>query len=428
MRHSQPIFQMTENTNTETLSNASLQCGAVQLQDTVERCMKNHWEDFRRDSQHYFQTFYTDYIEPSIQFIEKEKQNANEKYRLLENDNSQLKSKCSDLERYNTLLQEKIEAVEKEMKSFSQVSMIAKWEKQLHDKSKECKMLQASLDKSKRVAHRLKQENTVLNTRLELLEKETRRRNFVSSARSYLQTAVVAPQTDSRASTITTAEKVVNTVDFEVGEAELSEATPQHHTILTAAQTTSTAIAPEPRVVTALEESDTCVHSTNTTHNEMSAVSVVGISNKPILASMVETSNKPAESDLDAIVCVVDKRTTSLETVDDSGEETQKQPDKNTEASPLLSNCEDVRISSAEEGTELVNRKDADALKTTERCESDITYKIKMLKRSRNDAEKTKYLFGSDKNLYQWREGNVPGALVGQQLEKNGRNVFKFAK
>jgi hypothetical protein len=58
----------------------------------------------------------------------------------------------------------------------------------------------------------------------------------------------------------------------------------------------------------------------------------------------------------------------------------------------------------------------------------EVTYKLKMLKRSRQSTEKTKYLLGTDKLLYEWKDGDIAGEVVGQQLEKKGRNVFKFNK
>lgn len=439
MQHSQSNFQMSENTTVAQTSNSSLQCGVVQLQHTIEMCMKNHWEDFRRDSQQHFTTFHTDYIEPSIQFIETEKKNADEKHRLLENEYNQLKNKCSDLERYNTLLQEKIEAVETEMKSFSQVSMIAKWEKRLHDKTKEYTSIQASLDKSKEVVHRLKQENTVLNTRLEMLEKDAHRRNFVSSARSYLQhTAVVAPVMIS--TTSTSQVQVVNAVDSEAGEpltndsntngTEPSDVDVHHDTGFTSAQTIPNDIALEPCVESTLEES-------NQPNNEMSDEPVVqtnkGTSNNELhRISVVETKNESVEPESDKIACEINEKTTPTEAVDDSeNKNTHEQPEENAAVSTLLPKSENVqKKTSIEDEPDPANERgvDSDVLTTTEQREPDIKYKIKMLKRSRNDAEKTKYLFGSDKNLYEWTEGDVPGAIVGQQLEKNGRNVFKFGK
>ena len=439
---------MSENTQTVPTSNASLHCGVVQLQNTIEMCMKNHWEDFRRDSQQHFKIFHTDYIEPSIQFIETEKKNADEKHRLLENEYNKLKNKCNDLERYNTLLQEKIEAVEKEMKSFSQVSMIAKWEKRLHDKSKEYTSIQASLEKSKGVVHRLKQENTVLNTRLEMLEKDAHRRNFVSSARSYLQhTSVVAPVTISTTSTAAAEVLVVNEVDSEAAEpltnysntneTEPSDVDVHHDTGCTSAQTIPSDIAPEPCVESTLEESNppnnemrdgSVVHTNNeTTNNEPPRVSVV--------ETKIESAEESVELKSDKIVCAVDEKTTSTEARDDSEKKTREQPTENIEVSTLLSKSEDIQKknnTSTEDEPNPANERYADAvadvLTTTEQREPDIAYKIKMLKRSRNDAEKTKYLFGSDKNLYEWTEGDIPGAIVGQQLEKNGRNIFKFGK
>jgi hypothetical protein len=51
-----------------------------------------------------------------------------------------------------------------------------------------------------------------------------------------------------------------------------------------------------------------------------------------------------------------------------------------------------------------------------------------MLKRSRKDLDKSKYLIGSDKKLYECLEGEVAGAVVGEQMEKKGRTVFRFHK
>ena len=57
-----------------------------------------------------------------------------------------MKNKLHDVSRYNTLLLEKVDAIESELSSFSQVSMIAKFEKQCNAKTIECDRLQSRLD------------------------------------------------------------------------------------------------------------------------------------------------------------------------------------------------------------------------------------------------------------------------------------------
>ena len=57
-----------------------------------------------------------------------------------------------------------------------------------------------------------------------------------------------------------------------------------------------------------------------------------------------------------------------------------------------------------------------------------ITYKIKRLKRPKVDTEKQQYLFGSDNKLYIFIDEHTAGEEVGQQIEKNGKKMFKFHK
>ena len=314
--------------------------------------MKDHWEDFRRESQRHFSTFHKDYIEPSVHFIEKEKKDADAKYTALEKLHTAMTNKCSDLERYNTLLQEKIESVENEMKSFSQVSMIAKWEKRLHNKSIECTRIQASLDKSIAFTHRLQQENTLLNTRLEK-EDLLRQQQLCTTPKPApnIQSVAQEPTAEALAETVPTVEAVLTE------EAVPVEATP----------------AP------AVEEAPAKTEATP--------------------APAVEVPPAPA--------------------VEVPPAETEPPAPAQTEATPAPTSAPDPV-------DRQTNADVADDDVTTRATE--VTYKVKMMKRSRQDAEKTKYMLGTDKVLDEWREGDVAGAVVGHQIEKNGRNVFKFIK
>jgi len=341
--------------------------------------MKDHWEDFRRESQRHFSTFHKDYIEPSVHFIEKEKKDADAKYTALEKLHTAMTNKCSDLERYNTLLQEKIESVENEMKSFSQVSMIAKWEKRLHNKSIECTRIQASLDKSIAFTHRLQQENTLLNTRLEK-EDLLRQQQLCTTPKPTpnIQSVAQEPTAEALAETVPTVEAALTeeAVHVEATQAPAVEVPP----------TETETEPPAP----AVEEAPAKTEATP--------------------APAVEVP--PAETEPPAPAVEVPPA------------ETEPPAPAKTEATPAP---QAPAPTSAPDSVDRQTNADVADDDVTTRA-TDVTYKVKMMKRSRQDAEKTKYMLGTDKVLYEWREGDVAGAVVGHQIEKNGRNVFKFIK
>ena len=95
-----------------------LEQGVQDLHDTIDRTMQSQWEAFQKQYHTHWQTFNTDYIQPSIAFLGEERKRMDNEHQQLMKSYEAAQNKCTDLERYNTLLQEKIAAVEQEMKSF----------------------------------------------------------------------------------------------------------------------------------------------------------------------------------------------------------------------------------------------------------------------------------------------------------------------
>ena len=421
---------MTENTITP---NATLQCGVMQLQDTIEACMKNHWDDFRRDSQQHFATFHKDYIAPSVLFIETEKKHADEKYKQLEVKYTSLQTKCNDLERYNALLQEKLEAVETEMKSFSQVSMIAKWEKRLHSKSQECLNIQNALDKLKANVHRLKQENTLLNTRL---EKEELLKQQHCSAVTDTQVINAEPsiQYATEATTETTNKDdepiVSNTQPDEAKEVkeplapptpaiEANEADEPPNQPVEADEPPNQPVEADEPPTPAVEADEPTAEPQNTPHpptpipTQAETVQDTDTIDGEQSKAEGEPHDRPSTPKVepDNTLSVANEASTPPQPVQSVEVPTDAEP------SEQRSTIQEAKEDGAPDVNTLLHER-----------QPDVTYKVKMLKRQRKDTEKTKYLFGTDKKLYEWKDGDVPGVVVGEQIEKNGKKVFKFAK
>jgi hypothetical protein len=350
--------------------------------------MKDHWEDIRRESQQHFYTFHKDYIEPSVHFIEKEKKDADAKYAELEKIHTVMTNKCSDLERYNTLLQEKIESVENEMKSFSQVSMIAKWEKRLHDKSLECTRIQESLDKSIAFTHRLQQENILLNSRLEKDELLRQQQLCTTPA------MIVPAETPNPDTEMTPPNRTVHKeVSIDVNEEPVASPKTDSSTGADTERTTAVRVPDEPEP-----------EAPKATGADTERTTTVRVPDEP-----EPEAPKATEAEFEEPAPATEAE---FEEPAPAPEAEFEEPAPAPEPKP--------------EEPEPVSTVVADVEDTSRAIE--VTYKVKMLKRSRQSIEKTKYLLGTDKLLYEWKDGDIAGEVVGQQLEKKGRNVFKFNK
>lgn len=136
----------------------------------LDESLDKKWETFSSEFRTLWSQFQTECIESSHKLVVAEKRVADERYSTLDDAFSRVKQKCADYERYNQLLQEKLDNIQEEMKSLSSVSMTIQWEKRVADKENECMRLKEQLDKQKRINTTLKRENTLLNTQLERME------------------------------------------------------------------------------------------------------------------------------------------------------------------------------------------------------------------------------------------------------------------
>lgn len=405
----------------------ALKCGVMQLQDVIEECMQKHWDEFRKDSQRHFDSFRKEYIEPSVQFIENEKREADSKYVCLQNDYNTMKRKCSDLERYNTLLQEKLETMEKEMVSFSQVSMIAKWEKRLHTKNQECERIQESLDKTKAHVIRLQRENTLLNTQLERREEQLVQSSFEGKI------GVIGEFTMDKRAVLTNHSGDTKTS----GDACFLSTHLSHSAILSEDQTSK----PHDDGISALPDDvvtkTSVVHGKSTADKSYIAPSQEADNVEEKDKSLVDAKQKPNEP-----LYIIHDRQESMESnngVDDNTSNhlvTEIVNDSEPASDSTLEKKADIPKESIvhEKGIETaktfnqftVGGKEVDHSEMDCASEERVIYTVKRLKRTKDDKEKTKYMFGSDKKLYEWQDGDQPGNEVGYQMEKNGRKVFKF--
>lgn len=410
--------------------------GIQQLQNAIDNSMQNHWQSFREEYHANYEQFRKDYIEPSITFIETQKISADEKYKTLEKEHADLQQKYQDVSRYNSLLLEKVDTLETELKSFSQVSMIAKFERQCRNKTSECEQIQSKHDALKSKFYDLQKENLVLNSQLEKKNKNLES-NQVHSTCS-IQTSTISKHQDKQDEPLQqtkpescktkpeSASKLSSFID--------SFSNTSKHDVMTPVQT----------VQTTDQDQDQDTHKALQSNCKTSNVKDVSdVKDVKDVKDINECNTLPISEQHQSVINTVD-------TVDENND---KQHPKETESKSVKTQNEPTiqhetlshHIETSTDTTDkqnqqnkieaqediLIQQTKPDTLKedaTVVEVQQPITYKIKRLKRPKVDTEKQQYLFGSDNKLYIFIDEHTAGEEVGQQIEKNGKKMFKFHK
>ena len=150
-----------------TTDDPSVDAEIATVRHALDRSLDEKWDHFRTDFRELWGQFQTECIESSHKLVVAEKAAADGRYAVLKDAYDKVKAKCADVDRYNQLLQEKLDQTQAEMKSLSAVSMTIQWEKRVASKQAECERLTKQLETQKQVNTTLKRENTLLNTQLE---------------------------------------------------------------------------------------------------------------------------------------------------------------------------------------------------------------------------------------------------------------------
>jgi hypothetical protein len=391
-----------------------------QLQRTLNEHLDTHMTAFREEYTRSWQAFYAECIQPSVDFIGTEKKEMDAKYRAIHAQYMDATQKCADLERYNALLREKIETVENEMKTLTQVSMITKWENRLAKKTKECEQIQAKLEKEKRRAESYRAENTLLNTQLEKLsaasvgedgsppseptQNKADRGQVLCSSESETETGVVPNKGAQSAMCQNTCleGKIDPKPATESGSVEERHQEGQRQPPTEQDETTIT----------------TTTTTTKTTATAMATV-------MPPDELVLKTVNTPVVQD--------EPDTTTTDTATDGTTMPLAPEADNATCSEGRDLHEEPQApTSAEEAQEngvldsgLVTLED----EQKEPKAPEVTYTIKPIRRYKGDANKTMFLLGSDAKLYECLDGNIPGAEIGVGVTRSdGRTSYKFHK
>ena len=386
-----------------TISNATTDDPSVDaeietVRHALDRSLDEKWDHFRTDFRELWGQFQKECIESSHKLVVAEKAAADERFAALKDAYDKVKAKCADVDRYNQLLQEKLDQTQAEMKSLSAVSMTIQWEKRVASKQAECERLTKQLETQKQVNTTLKRENTLLNTQLEQWS-DAREAETVAKVKdaTKAEAAMAADKakeaTEAAAMAAATAMDATEAAATAAGKAmdatEAAEATNN-----TDASSTSPAATEAPKAET-----------------EAAATSLV---------DDVEASNPTAEPPTVTLeaeqAAVASEPTPTAETAAPEDDAAVTSP---TASEPMTSS----------EPVEAVAPEPAPpATPTTTPAEPPappaITYTLKKLKRKKTDTEKTPFLLGSDDVLYAWTEGDVPGAAVGTKTARG----YKFTK
>jgi DNA polymerase III gamma/tau subunit len=370
------------------------------VRHALDRSLDEKWDHFRTDFRELWGQFQTECIESSHKLVVAEKAAADGRYAVLKDAYDKVKAKCADVDRYNQLLQEKLDHVQAEMKSLSAVSMTIQWEKRVASKQAECERLTKQLETQKQVNTTLKRENTLLNTQLEQW----------SDAREAEAAAKAKDATEAEAAMA--ADKAMDATEAAATAAAKAMDATEAATMAAAKAMDATEAAATAEATNNTDASSTSPAATEApkAETEAAATSLV----------VVEASNpvtKPPTVALEAEqAAVASEPTPTAETAapeDDAAVTSSTAPEPMTSTEPV----EAVAPEPAPPATPTTTPVDPPAPPA-------ITYTLKKLKRKKADTEKTPFLLGSDDVLYAWTEGDVPGAAVGTKTARG----YKFTK
>ena len=372
-----------------TISNATTDDPAMDaeietVRHALDRSLDEKWDHFRTDFRELWGQFQTECIESSHKLVVAEKAAADERFAALKDAYDKVKAKCADFDRYNQLLQEKLDQTQAEMKSLSAVSMTIQWEKRVASKQAECERLTKQLETQKQVNTTLKRENTLLNTQL---EQWGNAREAEGKAKDAAEAAAMAAET-ARAAAEAAAMAAETARD--ATEAAAVEATSN-----TAASLVSPAATETPKAATEPAATD-----------PVNVEAADPATEPPVVTAEPPPTAESAALEEDTITAPAATTPEPAPTVEPAK---AAAPEPSPPATP-----EDTPPPPATPTTTPAEPPAPPA----------ITYTRKKLKRKKADTEKTPFLLGSDDVLYAWTEGDVPGAAVGTKTARG----YKFTK
>ena len=385
-----------------TISNATTDDPSVDaeietVRHALDRSLDEKWDHFRTDFRELWGQFQKECIESSHKLVVAEKAAADERFAALKDAYDKVKAKCADVDRYNQLLQEKLDQTQAEMKSLSAVSMTIQWEKRVASKQAECERLTKQLETQKQVNTTLKRENTLLNTQLEQWGEAREAELAVAEAKDATEAAAMVAD---KAKEATEAAATAAATAMDATEAAA-----------TAEATNNTGASSMGPAATEVPEAET-----EAAEPEAATTSLVD----------VEASNPVTEPPTVALeaepAAVASKAPPTAEAAETT--ETAAPEDDAAVTSPTAPES----MTSSEPAEAVAPEPAPPATPTTTPAEPPappaITYTLKKLKRKKTDTEKTPFLLGSDDVLYAWTEGDVPGAAVGTKTARG----YKFTK
>lgn len=354
----------------------------------------------------------TDKLDEVLQYIATEKKADLDRFTKLQKRYDKLHADCADLKRYNTLLQEKQEQMEADRKAMTKVSMLTKWERRLNDAKRESEQAQARADKAVARAETLRQENVMLNAQVErlMLHVDEDEPTTTRSTVAHVSAAPDVPESKANVENDTQNNAVLAPVYAAAAQSVAYAATTDAHVAATNAQTATTHAAVHAAHVSATRSAtcaDTCATS--------AAQGVANTVAATVAQHAATAADTCAATAADVSAMVTD---TCAATVADVSA---------TVADVAPASCDDV----AKKETECVDvEKGAGVVVEEPDVETPVTYTVKLLKRGRGATEKTKFLLGSDDQLYACLEGEVAGAVVGERVltaegKKRGFRFFK---
>lgn len=389
-----------------------------------DRGLDHKWENFCTEFKQLWGQFQKECIQSSQKLVLAEKEAADVRYDTILSDFNGMKTKLGDLERYNQLLQEKLDSTQEEMKSLSAVSMTIQWEKRVATKQAECQRLTQQVEKLQKMNTTLKRENTLLNTQLEQWNhEESLRTSTHETVESTLKEASVeTPVLDTTESQPNeSSEQSAPPLDVDAAAEHTDQAPVQSDT----ATTDDLSTQPEPTLCDSKDTQESHTkHSEESTEHAPDAFAPsaendtevplepkveVATAAKTDVSPNEETTNPPSMTNVKNDTTEVPKASSS-HVAEPPVEQANAQP-------PVPDSGVDAPEVATEESQSLAN--DAPNEGTPA-----ITYTLKKLKRRKTDDSKTTYLLGSNNVLYTWTENDQPGEEVGVKSARG----YKFHK
>lgn len=410
--------------------------GVQHLQCAIDESMQKHWKIFTQEYTFHYEQFRKNYVEPSIAFIETQKENADKKYNTLKDIHKELQLKFHDVSRYNALLMEKVDALEMELKSFSQVSLIAKFEKRCRDKTVECEQTQSRHNALKSKYQKLQKENLLLNSRLEQKPSTNIPQPYLTlvskpqSAHTPANTSNIFTDTDTDTQPNTTVSR--KSASHRRSSSKLSSfvdsfVSKTHPHIPIQTETVFQNVQKD----NCIDGVNNCISKTveerqNTNYERVMGDETIELTTNAALTE-VHTDQECVNTPKNCTIRATEKNEIK------EGRETTVEKEKSVDTPKKNIPREETSTtvgSTLQESTKkkTVDTKNDMSLEKENNCEKRMTYIVKKLKRRKVDSEKQNYLLGTDQKLYVYIDEKTAGEEVGHQIEKNGKKIFKFYK